>query len=412
MKERKKDWVECSLGDIFETITGNTPSKKDKNNYGNVIPFIKPPQINNNFIDTYIEYLSEKGAKKARVLPKNSVLITCIGNLGRVGFNKDKIAFNQQINAIKPTEYIIPKFTFYQAQSINFRKQLEELSTSTTVKLVNKTNFNTVTFKITSLVEQKAIVKKIEELFSSLDSGIADLKKAQEQLKTYRQAVLKKAFNLNSKKYRIEEVCKKIFAGGDKPNDFFSVTKSQELSIPIFANAVSNKGLYGYTKEARVKSKAITIAARGSGTGHVELREEPFLPIVRLITIIPNLQIVEIKFLMYFFKNLKIKRSGSAIPQLTIPMIKEYEIYLPTIQEQKQIVQEIESRLSVCDAVEQNVTESLEKAQALRQSILKKAFDGTLLSKEEIAQCKNHKEYEPASVLLEKIKAEKEKKNK
>ena len=298
-------------------------------------------------------------------------------------------------------------FIWFYLKSIE--SKLDNQGTGTTFKAISGTILKSQKILLPPLVEQKAIVKKIEELFSSLDSGISDLKKAQEQLKTYRQAVLKKAFNLNSKKYRIEEVCDEIFAGGDKPKDFFSITKSQELSIPIFANAVANKGLYGYTKEARVKSKAITIAARGSGTGHVELREEPFLPIVRLITIIPNLQIVEIKFLMYFFKNLKIKRSGSAIPQLTIPMIKEYEIYLPSIQEQKQIVQEIESRLSVCDAVEQNIAESLEKAQALRQSILKKAFDGTLLSEEEIAQCKKHKDYEPASVLLEKIKAEKKK---
>src|SRR5690606_26088940 len=81
-----------------------------------------------------------------------------------------------------------------QAQSVSFRNQLERLSTSTTVALVNKTSFNSVKFKISPIPIQKAIVKKIEELFSSLDSGISDLKKAQEQLKIYRQAVLKKAF--------------------------------------------------------------------------------------------------------------------------------------------------------------------------------------------------------------------------
>ena len=74
-----------------------------------------------------------------------------------------------------------------------------------------------------------------------------------------------------------------------------------------------------------------------------------------------------------------------------------------------QIVQEIESRLSVCDNVELSISESLEKAKALRQSILKKAFEGTLLSEEEIAACKAAKDYESASVLLEKIKAEKKK---
>lgn len=75
--------------------------------------------------------------------------------------------------------------------------------------------------------------------------------------------------------------------------------------------------------------------------------------------------------------------------------------------EQHKIIQEIESRLSVCDKVEQSISESLEKAKVLRQSILKKAFEGKLLSAAEIARCKQEKDYEPASVLLEKIKEEK-----
>jgi len=78
-----------------------------------------------------------------------------------------------------------------------------------------------------------------------------------------------------------------------------------------------------------------------------------------------------------------------------------------SIQEQNKIVSEIESRLSVCDKVEQSITESIAKAEALRQSILKKAFEGKLLSKTEIVQCKKAADYEPASELLKKIKAEK-----
>ena len=84
--------------------------------------------------------------------------------------------------------------------------------------------------------------------------------------------------------------------------------------------------------------------------------------------------------------------------------LEDYEIPLPPLDEQHQIVQEIESRLSVCDKVEENIIESLEKAKALRQSILKKAFEGRLLSNGEIEKCKAAQDYEPAAVLLEKIK--------
>ena len=77
-----------------------------------------------------------------------------------------------------------------------------------------------------------------------------------------------------------------------------------------------------------------------------------------------------------------------------------------SLSEQNEIVKQIESRLSVCDSIEQNIKESLEKAESLRQSILKKAFEGNLLTAQELAECKLADDYEPASVLLERIKAE------
>jgi len=92
----REDWIEVELQEVFETVTGNTPSKQEIDNYGQDIPFIKPPDITNSAIKSISEYLSNKGKLKARVLPSNSVLITCIGNLGRVGFNKVEVAFNQQ----------------------------------------------------------------------------------------------------------------------------------------------------------------------------------------------------------------------------------------------------------------------------------------------------------------------------
>ena len=101
-----------------------------------------------------------------------------------------------------------------------------------------------------------------------------------------------------------------------------------------------------------------------------------------------------------------------AQPSLSMGSIRQSPIVLPSLLEQYQIVQEIETRLSVCDKVEQSITESLEKAKALRQSILKKAFEGKLLTEQEIEQCKQQPDYEPASILLEKIKDEKNRKDK
>jgi type I restriction enzyme S subunit len=102
-----------------------------------------------------------------------------------------------------------------------------------------------------------------------------------------------------------------------------------------------------------------------------------------------------------------VKTDGVNQSNINGEKLSNYPIPICSLPEQHQIVREIETRLSVCDKVEQSIKESLEKAEALRQSILKKAFEGKLLTEQEIAQCKKEPDYEPASVLLEKIKAEK-----
>jgi len=121
---------------------------------------------------------------------------------------------------------------------------------------------------------------------------------------------------------------------------------------------------------------------------------------------------LNINYFNYFIQLTKseLDRKASATPQTNINLefLEALEIPIYSLQEQAQIVKEIESRLSVCNAVEQQIKESLNQAEALRQSILKKAFEGNLLTKEEIEACKQEPDYEPAAMLLDKIKAEKE----
>jgi len=106
-------------------------------------------------------------------------------------------------------------------------------------------------------------------------------------------------------------------------------------------------------------------------------------------------------------KELRNIDQGAAQPNLNTNLIGAMEIPVGSIEDQLLTVKEIESRLSVCDKVEQSISEALEKAEALRQSILKKAFEGKLLSEAEIAKCKQEPDYEPAAKLLERIKKEK-----
>ena len=99
-------------------------------------------------------------------------------------------------------------------------------------------------------------------------------------------------------------------------------------------------------------------------------------------------------------------QATSILTSLNSKVASNLPFPLCSLPEQQAIVQEIETRLSVCDKIEQDIEENLEKAEALRQSILKKAFEGKLLNERELAEVRRAEDWEPAEVLLERIKAE------
>lgn len=118
--------------------------------------------------------------------------------------------------------------------------------------------------------------------------------------------------------------CCEIKAGGDKPKNF-SKSKTDICTIPVYANGIDNKGLVGFTDKAQILQKAITISARGS-TGAAFYRDKPYVPIIRLISIIPNELIVDSKYLYYVLDNMNIKGIGSVQAQLTVPDIEKRSI--------------------------------------------------------------------------------------
>ena len=426
-----EDWIECRIDQAFKTVTGNTPSKKESGNYGSLVPFIKPPQISNKIIGDAYEYLSDKGKLKARILPPNSVLVTCIGNLGRVGINKVEVAFNQQINALLPVDFVIPKLMFYQCQSIKFRSQLEKLSTSTTVALVNKGSFNSVSISLPPLPIQRAIVSKIESLFSSLDNGIADLKKAQEQLKIYRQAVYASTLtweNLTPISDLVNNLSqgwspKCINQNSSDPNQWAVIKTSaiQSGRFIEYENKILPETLEPREQHEIIKDDIlITRAGPRVRVGICCLVKKTRPKLINCDKVY-RLKLKKEKIIPQYFEyalnspvalskieKMKTGSSDSGL-NLTQKIFLKLEIPFPDLSEQKILIREIESRLSVCDKVEENIKNSLIKAKALRQSILKKAFEGKLLTAVEIEKCKQEADYEPASVLLERIKKEKKK---
>ncbi|MDA9998490.1 restriction endonuclease subunit S, partial [Planktomarina temperata] len=181
----KAGWEVKTLGDAFQTVTGSTPPKARKDYYGNDVPLVKPPELIDNLVSDAVDGLTSEGSKVARIAPAGSILVSCIGNLGKIGLAARDLAFNQQINAIFPNNTkAISEFMFYQVLSPQFKSQIEALATGTTVPIVNKSRFNSITVNLPPLEEQKRIVSILDEAFEGLDrareNAEANLKSARE----------------------------------------------------------------------------------------------------------------------------------------------------------------------------------------------------------------------------------------
>ena len=156
------------LGDLGKIITGNTPSKKTLEFYdSNDIPFIKPDDFKT--IDEISSskgnknYISENARNNARIVPQNSVLVTCIGVIGKVMISESELSFNQQINAIVPNELILSKYLAYLL--LYNKPKLDFISNAPVVPIINKTQFSEfeVTFHEDIDVQEK-IIQNLENL--------------------------------------------------------------------------------------------------------------------------------------------------------------------------------------------------------------------------------------------------------
>lgn len=254
---------------------------------------------------------------------------------------------------------------------------------------------------------QQAIVSKIEELFSELDKGIEQLKAAQQQLKTYRQAVLKWAFegkltNENVKDGELPEGWKRVVLGDVCKNvEYGSATKSKERGkVPVLRMGNIQNGRFDwddlvYTSDDDEIKKYLlkkddvlfnrTNSAELVGKTAIYKGERPAIFAGYLIRINRIEELINADYLNYYLNTKAAKQFGNSVRSFGVNQsningtkLKTYPLPLAPLKEQKKIVQEIESRFSVADKMEESITQSLQQAEALRQSILKKAFEGKL----------------------------------
>ena len=409
-------WVESKLKDIFDTTSGGTPNRGVSAYYGGDIPWLKSGELNDGIIFSAEEYITNEGLQNssAKLFPKGSLLIALYGaTVGKLGILNFDSTTNQAICCIYQHENYNKYFLFYYL--LNHKKYLIKQGKGGAQSNINQEIIKNLIIPLPPLNEQRRIVEKIEEEFGKIDEGVEKLRFALEQIKQYRQAVLKSAFD--GKLYKTTEWEEKTlgqiltprreritpnkhngelpFIGMDcimpnslKIHNSYKLKDTKSVAFVFYKNDV----LYGRMRSYLNKVWQATFDGASSA---------------EFIVFPENKQITSgfLKYLLHqqtFVKYATRNASGDR-PRVKFEAdLAEYKIKLPKIDEQNLIVEKIENAFSIVEDLNKIIRQNIDKAEQLKQSILKKAFEGRL-----VPQDPND---EPASVLLEKIKAERKNK--
>lgn len=311
---------------------------------------------------------------------------------------------------IKENAAVIPNYLSYFFKGSNFRKYISEIAKGTNINNLKREHILDIELPLPPLPIQHAIVAKLETLFSELDKGIEQLKTAQQQLRTYRQAVLKAAFEgrltgEKAKEGELPEGWRWIKMGevalAIDPQPSHRTPPLDEQGIPYvgIGEIDKNTGTIDFANARKVPNSVLdehisrySLIEGDFIIGKIGTIGKPFkVPTKRFYALSANVVLVQANrekvspsYLFYLCQSNLIEKqfqSGSkATTQAAfgIKKVRELEIPICGIQEQYDVVSEIESRLSLSYKLEETLGQELQQTEALRQSILKKAFDGEL----------------------------------
>jgi type I restriction enzyme S subunit len=392
-------WEIKKLGNVCVTTSGGTPSRKEAKYYNGNIAWIKSGELDKGLILDSEEKITAEAIKNssAKIFPKGTLLIALYGaTIGKLAFLGIDAATNQAICGIFRNEHINQQYLYNYL--LFKRPQLIKQGIGGAQPNISQTILKDLDIPLPTLTEQQLIVEKIEELFSELDKGIENLKTAQQQLKVYRQAVLKWAFegkltNDDVQDGELPKGWERLTLGSiaqksslkispsQMPNAHFigmDCIKSNALKLHVLYTFQDFKSAGNYFKKDQVLygrmrpylNKVYKAEFDGACSGE-------FIVLQCKTNFIPDL----LKYILHSreFVTFANHKTAGDRPRISYEEITDYPIAVCSINEQQKIVDEIDSRLSVCDKIEESITTSLQQAEALRQSILKKAFEGKLV---------------------------------
>lgn len=379
-------WLEKTLGEVTTFIAKGIPPKYTEEENENTIRVLNQ-KCNRNFEISYSESRIHDCEKKKvpvdKILRAGDVLInsTGTGTAGRVAQIVEvtvPTTIDGHMILIRPSEELDPIYYGYAVKS--FQSQIKGLAEGST----GQTEINRRRLQDEVIIRypsDKLIQKNIGSFLANIDGKIKTNTEINNNLEQQAQAIFKSWFinfepfnNQRPIEWSVSTIdnVSIMGAGGDKPQNVSSI-KTDLYQYPIYSNGLSNEGLYGFTDRPKISDESVTVSARGT-IGFVCLRHIPYVPIVRLVTLIPKTEVISAKYLYFWLKQLHITGTGTTQQQLTVPDFQKTEILVPS----KEIVTLFTATVGpIFKKIWANQSEN-EKLSSLRDTLLPKLMSGEL----------------------------------
>lgn len=395
-------WEWKKLSDIGKISTGKTPPKANKEFYENgTIRFVKPPNLQNSIEITKTindEFITEDGAKKSTLLPKNTLMVCCIGSLGKFTLSTDNVITNQQINSIVFNEKIIHfKYGYYYGFMLE--KLLNAVANEAVVKIVNKSIFSNLDIPLPPLPEQQRIVLKLDLLFEKIDRSIALHQKNMDEANAFMGSVLNDIFGelKINETISLKDITTKI-GSGSTPSGGQKAYKTEGISLirsmNVHDDGFRTKGLAFIDDNQAKKLDNVTVQENdvllnitGASVARCCVVDKDYLP----ARVNQHVSILRLKdemipsFLHYYLISPSIKSdllfssSGGATREaITKSMLEEFQVPVVSLSIQEKTINYLDEISKKIEKIKQLQKEKMASLKALKASILDSAFRGEL----------------------------------
>lgn len=395
-------WIWVKLGEVCIIKSGGTPSRKSYKSFNGDIPWVKSGELKYNVIIQTEESITKHAIERSsiKIFPRDTILVALYGStVGRLAILGIEAATNQAVAALIPPKSLYNKFVYF---FLMYKKQhlLHQRQGGAQPNISQKT-LTELDFPLPPHSEQNLIVNKIEELFSGLDNAETILNRAKDKLEIYRLSVLQNKFRINQKiKHNLDNkgwyftTLGKLFVfkGGGTPSKkqenywngkipWATVKDINKKYLNSTFDKITIEGFKNSTSEIAKKGSVILVTRISPGRVTIANID---VAINQDLKIIHPKETFSSEFIYFLFQayNKEILKlsSGTTVQGVNLSQLLNIKVLLPPLELHDEIVRDLEYKYSIVTNFLNEISKTLDSIAIQRQSILKKAYTGTLVS--------------------------------